>query len=189
MVSYNSVTYNKRSDALSIRLRLSHSYGCLSKDLCLYSWTIDLSTSTREKRRSGVSVIKSTKWKSQQQNSRKSTNDLNQPRREKKMKSKKFILWVRTIIISCEKDLSLLNLYSCYFILDLCLRKKATSKQRECNYWRHDDDNIIWIGLSIVKVVTVKDFAHFWRRFPMQAVIEDTNFSLFRVAAHFWKKY
>ena len=105
------------------------------------------------------------------------------------MKSKKFILWVRTIIISCEKDLSLLNLYSCYFILDLCLRKKATSKQRECNYWRHDDDNIIWIGLSIVKVVTAIDFAHFWRRFPMQAVIEDTNFSLFRVAAHFWKKY
>ena len=90
MVSYNSVTYNKRSDALSIRLRLSHRYGCLSKDLCLYSWTIDLSTSTREKRRSGVSVIKSTKWKSQQQNSRKSTNDLNQPRREKKMKSKNY---------------------------------------------------------------------------------------------------
>ena len=90
MVSYNSVTYNKRSDALSIRLRLSHRYGCLSKDLCLYSWTIDLSTSTREKRRSGVSVIKSTKWKSQQQNSRKSTNDLNQPSREKKMKSKKY---------------------------------------------------------------------------------------------------
>ena len=90
------------------------------------------------------------------------------------MKSKKFILWVRTIIISCENDLSLLNLYSCYFILDLFLRRKATSKQRECNYWRHDDDNIIWIDLSIVKVVTAKDFAHFWRRFPIQAVVEAT---------------
>ena len=172
MVSYNSVTYNKRSDALSIRLRLSHSYGCLSKDLCLYSWTIDLSTSTREKRRSGVSMIKSTKWKSQQQNSRKSTNDLNQPGRKWKVKS--IILWVRTIIISCENDLSLLNLYSCYFILELFLRRKATSKQRECNYWRHDDDNIIWIDSAIVKAVTAKDFAHFLRRFPMQAVVEAT---------------
>ena len=144
MVSYNSVTYNKRSDALSIRLRLSHRYGYLSKDLCLYSWTIDLSTSTREKRRSGVSVIKSTKWKSQQQNSRKSTNDLNQPGIKWKVKIN--ILWVRTIIISCENDLSLLNLYSCYFILELFLRRKATSKQWECNYWRHDDDNIIWFS-------------------------------------------
>ena len=176
MVSYNSVTYNKRSDALSIRLRLSHRYGCLSKDLCLYSWTIDLSTSTREKRRSGVSVIKSTKWKSQQQNSRKSTNDLNQPSREKKMKSKKYCYVSQNDnhFISCEKDISLSNLFSCYFILDLFLRRKATSKQRKCNYWRHDDDNIIWIDLSIVKAVTAKDFAHFWRRFPMQAVVEAT---------------
>ena len=174
MVSYNSVTYNKRSDALSIRLRLSHRYGYLSKDLCLYSWTIDLSTSTREKRRSGVSVIKSTKWKSQQQNSRKSTNDLNQPSREKKMKSKKYYFVSQNDNHLMRKRLIPLNLYSCYFILDLFLRRKATSKQRECNYWRHDDDNIIWIGLSIVKVVTAKDFAHFWRRFPVQAVVEAT---------------
>ena len=172
MVSYNSVTYNKRSDALSIRLRLSHSYGCLSKDLCLYSWTIDLSTSTREKRRSGVSVIKSTKWKSQQQNSRKSTNDLNQPSREKKMKSKKYYFVSQNDNHFMRKRL--LNLYSCYFLLDLFLRRKAKSKQRECNYWQHDDDNIIWIDLTIVKAVTAKDFAHFLRRFPMQAVVEAT---------------
>ena len=172
MVSYNSVTYNKRSDALSIRLRLSHRYGCLSKDLCLYSWTIDLSTSTREKRRSGVSMIKSTKWKSQQQNSRKSTNDLNQPSREKKMKSKKYYYVSQNDNHFMRKRH--IPFKPLFLLFYLFLRRKVTSKQRECNYWRHDDDNIIWIDLSIVKAITAKDFAHFWRRFPMQAVVEAT---------------
>ena len=138
MVSYNSVTYNKRSDALSIRLRLSHSYGCLSKDLCLYSWTIDLSTSTREKRRSGVSVIKSTKWKSQQQNSRKSTNDLNQPSREKQMKVKSIIMWVRTIIISCEKDIPFKPLFPLFYLRSFLKEEsdKQTKRMQLLTTWR-----------------------------------------------------
>ena len=35
MVCYKSVTHSERSDVLSVRLRISHTYGCLSQDLCL----------------------------------------------------------------------------------------------------------------------------------------------------------
>ena len=76
MVCYESVIHSKRFDALGIRLRISHSYGCLSQDLCLDCCTGNLSISWRERWWLGVHEANSTKWESQQHdnNNLKKTN-------------------------------------------------------------------------------------------------------------------
>ena len=76
MVCYKSVIHSKRFDALGIRLRISHSYGCLSQDLCLDCCTSNLSISWRERWWLGVHEAYSTKWESQQHdnNNLKKTN-------------------------------------------------------------------------------------------------------------------
>ena len=76
MVCYKSVTHSERSDVLSVRLRISHTYGCLSQDLCLDCCTSNLSISWRERWWFGVHEASSTKWESQQHgnNNLKKTN-------------------------------------------------------------------------------------------------------------------
>ena len=66
MVCYKSVTHSERSDVLSVRLRISHTYGCLSQDMCLDCCTSNLSISWRERWWFGVHEANSTKWESQQ---------------------------------------------------------------------------------------------------------------------------